>query len=194
MTAAADNAVADADAVCSNLPLGCSGCDQHGAGGGTDLAHFFVAAGNGVAAAGALHTKARIGIAGGVCRSSLDHNLAPVGIQLFGNEGGDTGENALADLCVAADDGDDAVIAQAQEVARDKLRAGGLEVVARAGGEQRAGHNGQAEAGAGLEQRAAGGVGQCVSFDDADLRSVVHVLFLQARAAEARLIAARMRT
>ena len=168
MAAAAEHALADGDAVGRDLPLLRRGGDQHGASGGTDLAHFFVAAGNGIAAAGALHAKARVGIAGGVGRSRLDDDLGPVGVQLFGHQGGDTGEHALADFCIAADDRDQAVIADAQEVARRELRAGGDELVIGAGGDQRTGHDGQREAGAGLEQGATAGVSRSVTVKGAE--------------------------
>ena len=70
----------------------------------TGLAHLLERIRNGGAAAGTLHVAPQqIVVTLGVGRGRFGNNLAPVGFQLLGHQGGQTGEGALTHLQVLDD-------------------------------------------------------------------------------------------
>ncbi|CFD97624.1 Uncharacterised protein [Bordetella pertussis] len=126
----AEHALGHLDRVGRHLPALCGGLHQHGARGGAGAPHGFPRIEHGGAAAGALQAAQRlVAVARAVGRGALDAHLAPIGVELLGQQRGQAGIGSLAHLQVLGQDGDPAVGADAHEgvggetVAR--LRAGG---------------------------------------------------------------------
>ena len=85
----------------------CRRRDQHGARGGAGPAELLPGVGDGRAAAGALHgAPGQVVVARDVDGRRLDADLRPVGVELLGQDGGQSGMRALSDLEVLGDDGD----------------------------------------------------------------------------------------
>ncbi len=162
------------------------GGNQHRARGGARLAQLLPGIRDRGAAARALRrSPEQVVVAARVGRRRLDDDLAPVGIELLGDERGQPGVGALAHLQVLDHDGHPAVRSDADEGVWFE-RAGGDSLAARPAGSRlgkyRRCREAEREAGAGLEEIAPAQV------DDAES---VHVSSY-ASALAARLMAARM--
>ena len=91
-----DHALADADLAGRYAPALRGRCHQHGLGGGAGVAHLLPGVGHGGAAASALHgAEGEIVVAFHIGGRAFDAYLVPVGIQLFGEQGGQAGVAAL---------------------------------------------------------------------------------------------------
>lgn len=83
-----------------HLPVFGGRRDQHGAGRGARLAHLLVGIGDGARTAGALYAEHQVGIDLVVGRRMDGAHLAPVGIELFGDQRRKAGERSLAEFDV----------------------------------------------------------------------------------------------
>jgi len=120
-------AARDGDRIRRDLPAFGRRSDQHRPRRGARFAHLFVGVRHRGAAARALHgAHEQVVVAARVRRRALGPDLAPVGVQLFGDERRQAGERALAHLEVLHDHGDRVVRADANEgVGLERCRRGG---------------------------------------------------------------------
>ena len=96
------------------------GGDEHLAAGGADLAQGIPVDGRGGAAAGALRAVLRFVEVG-----LLDLDVLPIDVELVGDDHGEMGLDALADLGILGDDGDDAVGVNLTKARRYEVPAAG---------------------------------------------------------------------
>ena len=169
------------------------GLDEHRPRPGAGLAQLVPGIVDGGGAAGALNPHQGVAVELGVGRRFLDLDLAPVGVELLGDDGGEAGVVALAHLLVLGDHRHPAVGADLDERAEgavDLLRAQAEDVGRRAADQQAAADHGGAD-----DQAAAGRGGQVGWIDGSvHVRSSAQAAAGAAGATPAAsLIAARMR-
>ena len=157
---------------CVYTPLRSGGRHQHGAGARTQLAVLGVRVFERVGAAREVHAKGRVGI-GGVGVAVHAAHLAPVSVQLFGQDHGQPGLHALAKVQAVDGDGDGAIGVNAHKGRRllERLEPGRRCACTLRGGHQRVSPQRKAGCGCGLEEGAAchafGGGGICFGIDSA---------------------------
>ncbi len=111
----AQRAFAGFDFAGRHVPCRRRDLDQHRACGCTRRAQFVPAIGDRTRSAGALHAEQMVGIQLGVGRRAFRAHFAPVGVELFGDDGGEAGIGALAHLEMFRQHRDGAVGRNAQE-------------------------------------------------------------------------------
>ena len=120
-----DDTVIDGQFGDRHAPLFGRRGEQHRARLGPGLAQLHPGIGHGRAAAGPLNgAEGEVGIALGISRCALDPNPRPVGIEFFGDDGGDAGVGALPHFDMFGDHGHAVIRTDAQEGVGCKKRAG----------------------------------------------------------------------
>ncbi len=116
-----DLALRDGDLARRHLPFGGGGLNQHVPGVGADFTILLPGVRDAAGAAGALHTELEMEIDLRIDRGGFGPHLAPIGVKLLGDKGGEAGIDALAHLGMLGDHRHRIVRRDAQE----EIRGGG---------------------------------------------------------------------
>ncbi|MNQ53340.1 hypothetical protein D3C85_673780 [compost metagenome] len=187
----ADHALAHGNFLRRHLPLLGGSGHQHGAGAGAGLAHLLEGIGDGRTAASALHgAEGEVVVERRIGRRALDLDLAPVGVQLLGQQGGEARVAALPHLHVLGEYGHAAIAADTHEGIGGEGLPGGQRLAA---AQQRREEDTQGQPAAALEEGAPADIEDAAAGPGIWLE-LAHVGSPQARLLAASWMAARIRT